>query len=211
MTRRLYLHHGWGYDASFWQPLLRHLPNVTPTLVDEGYHGTPSTPPLPDTPYWAVGHSAGVMALLAQELPGCCGIIAFNGFAQFCQHETFPHGIPSRVIDRMGRRVSTHPGDVLRSFRALCNDPSPMKDDRLNSESLKAGLERLRLGRHPHELSRWNGRLYSLIGTCDPLTPAQKGLPFPAHRSYHTGGHVLPLTDPEDCAAFLETIIASHD
>lgn len=211
MTYRLYLHHGWSYDASFWRPMLRHLPEATPTCVDEGYYGPPATPPLPKAPYWAVGHSAGVMALLGQNLPGCCGIIALNGFAQFYQSETFPNGIAPRVLERMHRRMSIQPAAVLRSFRDLCGDSSTIAELLLNRDRLQDGLERLQNDNHHNALSRWNGRLYSLTATDDPLAPARQGLSSPAYTSLHKGGHLLPLTDPEGCAAFIHHIVASHD
>lgn len=209
MSITLYCHHGWSYDQTFWAPLLAQLPHVTPLLIDEGYYGAPSFPPPPSTPYWAVGHSAGVMALLGQELPQCLGLIAINGFAQFHESDDFPQGIPSRMIARMQRRLTTQPNDVLHSFRQSCGDHSPLPNAPLQSDRLYAGLERLCHDNHRPFLDRWNGRLYSLAGADDPLSPARAGLPAPAQTTTRQGGHLLPLTDPAFCASFIQTIINS--
>lgn len=207
MSITLYCHHGWSYDETFWAPLLAHLPNVTPLLVNEGYYGAPAFPPPPSTPYWAVGHSAGVMALLGQEHPSCLGLIAINGFAQFHESDDFPQGVPTRMITRMQRRLATQPSDVLSSFRRACDDPAPLPETPPHIDRLLAGLERLCHDNHHPFLDRWNGRLYSLAGTTDPLSPARAGLPAPAQTTVHQGGHLLPLTDPAFCASFIQTII----
>lgn len=63
--------HGWGFNASLWDPLIARLCDATVTRVDLGFvAGGPC-----DMPDWpqdaiAVGHSLGVLWLLKEGADG---------------------------------------------------------------------------------------------------------------------------------------------
>lgn len=210
MTPSLYLLHGWGYDASFWSPMLHHLSGVMAVTVDCGYYNkSPFIPSLPTAPYWVVGHSAGVMSFLAQELPGCYGGISFNGFATFCASPDFTAGVPARLITRMIRRLETSPTETIKAFRHMCQDNISDTPTSPQISRLLTGLKQLLRHDHRPYLPHWQGRLHSVIGANDPLSPAQ--IPVPSSVTQHilNGGHILPLSHPFECATLLKHIISS--
>ncbi|MCT6855054.1 hypothetical protein BG621_08210 [Parasaccharibacter apium] len=206
MTTLYYLH-GWGYDAHFWEGLHTHLPSWQHICADAGYFGSPAHPPLPEVPFWAVGHSAGACALLTLRSPLCRGLISFNGFARFTAAPDYPEGLPPRIMHRMIRQFERQPATVLRQFRHMCGEPDPTLPSTLNLPALTDGLTMLETVDHRDHLPYWQGRLYSLHCVDDPLIPARSGMGAAAWGVERTGGHRLPLTHPQECAAFLTRII----
>ncbi|AQS91443.1 biotin synthase [Gluconobacter albidus] len=200
MTRALYLVHGWGFDASFWAPLLAHLPNVSAQVVDCGYFGAAHRPALPDMPYLAIGHSAGSLALLGQDLPGCEGLVFFNGFPRFTAAADFPDGTPERVLTRMRARLKRDPVAVLHDFRALCGTEAPLPGAP-DVDALDRGLEALQHQDRQTRAADWRNRLHWMTGTDDPFGASQAGFASPGERV--AGGHLLPLTHPGLCADFV--------
>ncbi len=205
----LYFLHGWGYDASFWTPLRSHLSVFRHVCEDAGYFGSAIQPPLPETPFWAVGHSAGACSLLALNSPHCLGLVSINGFARFTSAEDFPEGVPERILQRMIRQLDRQPETVLHQFRQMCGETDPILPATLNHEALKAGLATLAAMDHRPLLPRWTRRLHSLHSPDDPLAPARNGLGPNAASITLSGGHLLPLTHPQGCATLLTRIIRS--
>ena len=207
MSLPLYLVHGWGFDASFWTSMLDHLPDVEASIVDAGYFGAPSHPPLPQVPYLAIGHSAGSLSLLSQDLPGCKGLVLFNGFARFSAADDFPDGVPARVLERMRRQLQKSPEAVLADFRKRCGTDEPLPGPPA-LERLDAGLEKLLLNDAREQAARWGDRLHWMTGRSDPFPPARSGFASPG--SIVDGGHLLPLTEPALCANFIRQWSARH-
>jgi len=200
MTRALYLVHGWGFDASFWAAMLAHLPDVSTQIVDCGYFGSEHRPPLPQTPYLAVGHSAGSLALLGQDLSGCEGVVFFNGFPRFTAAPDFPDGTPERVLIRMRARLKRDPAGVLHDFRALCGTDAPLPGTP-DVDALAQGLEELQSLDCRSQAANWKNKLHWMTGTDDPFGAAKAGFATPGERV--EGKHLLPLTHPEFCANFV--------
>lgn len=203
----LYFLHGWGYDASFWTPLRNHLSELRHVCEDASYFGPASRPALPETPFWAIGHSAGACSLLALDSPHCLGLISINGFARFTSAEDFPEGVPERILRRMIRQLDRQPETILHQFRQMCGETDPVLPATVNREALKAGLSTLASMDHRSLLPRWGRRLHSLHSPDDPLSPARNGLRPHVPGIPLPGGHLLPLTHPQDCAALLKRII----
>ena len=208
MISTLYCVHGWSFDRHFWEGIRPFLPGMSLICSDSGYFGSPFAPPLPEEPYLAVGHSAGVLSLLGRELPGCAGIVSFNGFARFVEGQDFPEGTPTRFLERMRVKVRRAPDTVLTDFRTTCGtaEPWPATPD---SQRLSDGLIPLLTEDRRTEAERWGNRLHWLAGMNDP---------FGAARAMHSasggmieGGHLLPLNQPERCAAFIQRALhATH-
>lgn len=207
MSLPLYLVHGWGFDASFWTSMLDHLPDVEASIVDAGYFGAPSHPPLPQAPYLAIGHSAGSLSLLSQDLPDCKGLVLFNGFARFSAAADFPDGVPARVLERMRRQLQKSPEAVLADFRKRCGTDEPLPGPPA-LEHLDTGLEKLFLDDAREQAARWGDRLHWMTGQSDPFPPARSGFASPG--SIVDGGHLLPLTEPALCANFIRQWSARH-
>lgn len=200
MTRALYLVHGWGFDASFWTPMLAHLPDVSAQVVDCGYFGSEHRPALPDAPYLAIGHSAGSLALLEQDLPGCEELVFFNGFPRFTAAPDFPDGTPERVLTRMRARLKRDSAAVLHDFRALCGTDAPLSGTP-DVDALDRGLEALQTLDCRPQAANWNDRLHWMTGADDPFGATKAGFAPPGERV--EGGHLLPLTHPGLCADFV--------
>ncbi|MBS7669989.1 alpha/beta fold hydrolase [Croceicoccus gelatinilyticus] len=188
--------HGWGFDASIWSGVVRHLYGFDCRLADRGYFGTPVMVES-DGPCVVVGHSLGAMHWLAGLPEGCRGMVAVNGFDRFFEGDDFP-GVPRRPLDRMIARLPQAPAQVLSDFRTRCGAdaaagvPEPA--------SLLADLELLRDG----DFRDAAGGLpvLSLQGANDPLLPeAMREAVFAkasvTRMTCENAGHLLPLEAPE--------------
>ncbi|MFT8364912.1 MAG: biotin synthase [Gluconobacter cerinus] len=207
MTVSLYLVHGWGFDASFWDPMLQHLPSLKASVVDKGYFGCPYAAPKPEQPYLAIGHSAGTLDLLGQDLPECLGLIMFNGFGRFSESNDFLEGVSLRVLERMKRQLQRSPKTVLNDFRQRCGTDKPIPSDPVTAV-LNQGLEHLIQNDERNAVIRWENRLHWMTGMSDPFLPAQAGFSVPGERV--EGGHLLPLEQPELCADFVLRQVEQH-
>jgi pimeloyl-[acyl-carrier protein] methyl ester esterase len=112
----LVLLHGWGYDASFWRPLIEALPDMACTAWDLGYFGTPSSP-LPEREAIAIGHSYGVLSLLKNRPFAWRGLVSINGFSRFSQAPDLPEGVPVAQIDRLAASTEEDAPGCLSGFR----------------------------------------------------------------------------------------------
>lgn len=159
---------------------------------------------LPPAPFLAAGHSAGVLDLLTRNLPGCIGLVGFNGFPRFTTPESSPYGIPRRFLERTQRQLTKNPEAVLRSFRKHWGDfsvppPSP------NIERLNQGLSLLISGDGRAGAAAWSDQFTWFVGQDDPVPPARDGFATGMGATL-SGGHLLPQEDPERCADALKKL-----
>ncbi|SFF99350.1 pimeloyl-[acyl-carrier protein] methyl ester esterase [Novosphingobium sp. CF614] len=194
---KLLFAHGWGFDRDFWRPLAELLPEWPHAIDDRGYFGAAHAPEVAE-PCLAVTHSFGTMRVLAAPPPGLVGIVAINGFERFTALPGKP-GVGARVVDRMLRRFKADPRAVLTEFRRTCGCAEPFGE--IDPEPLRADLLRLRDAQPP--LPRVS--VLALNGGRDPLLPTDmRAAVFAGCRvrrlSHETGGHLLPLEDPDFCA-----------
>ena len=203
----LLLAHGWGCDATIWDRLRPALDGFETLAIERGYLGArPHWPPVPAGAI-AVGHSAGLLDLLAGLPPGCAGVVAINGFARFAEADDFPAGTPRRVLDRMACRLAEDPDGTVRAFRGRCGLPPPVGP--IRRDRLCDGLQDLSV--QDHRASLCGVRLLALASEADPVaTPAMTRACFDgADIAWHPGGsHVLPLAEPDWCAAQLRRFAA---
>lgn len=209
----LVLLHGWGFDASTWEPMRARLDGWEIHAADAGYFGRAVVPERPAA-YVAVGHSLGAMRCL-DEGGGCRGLVLINGFARFSAADDFPAGVPARVLDRMLARLAADPAAVVSEFRRRCGADDPMAAGSPDGPALVGGLRDLREG---DARPAWRGRRVPariLAGEADPVvTPALTVSSFGEEVAWCAGGgHLLPLTHPEWCAgqirAFVRELVAS--
>lgn len=204
---KLIFMHGWSFDSGFWTPLHEALGQPEAVFLECGYTGKPVSLTLPDTPYLAITHSAGTLTCLARHDPLCRGLVAFNGFARFSQSKDYPQGIPPRILARMKSRLTRDPVGVITQFRQQFDPFIPCETP--HTATLLAGLDSLidSDGRSA-ALERWP-EVICISGRNDPLvSPAMTEASFPhATRYERDGGHLLPLTDPAGCAAFVASTL----
>src|ERR1043166_8867926 len=76
--------HGWGYDASFWDPLRKQLRDFPSAALDLGYFGAANLA-IPSGTRLLVGHSLGYLWLARQERLRDLPLIGVNAFPRFLQ------------------------------------------------------------------------------------------------------------------------------
>ncbi|MBF0439472.1 MAG: hypothetical protein HQL93_10175 [Magnetococcales bacterium] len=215
MSCRLLFVHGWGCGAGVWRPLLRFLPEIEADILDLGFFGRPNLTIPTQHPFIAVGHSLGFLWLLNQldnEIfaKQCLGLISINGFSRFSFSHDFPHGIASRILKRMTLRLTTEPVEVIREFgRQSGLEQALSIPARVNVEALSLGLSWLAQWDQRTQLTQWRGELWALASEDDQIvTPALTRDVFAQCQPgvihwLPSGGHLLPLTRPETCAALI--------
>ena len=200
---RLVFLHGWGFDAHLWDGVRAALPEFETVAWDRGYFGSPSAEPVAG-PLIAIGHSLGAM-LLAGALPeGCVGLIAINGFDRFAGDGA----VPPRVVERMRKRFDEAPAEVLADFRARCGGDAPPA---IHGEAALAADLALLAGGDSRGLVQ--APVLVLHGGADPLLPEamREAIFAGAPRETHgEAGHLLPLTDPDWCAAHIRAFASVH-
>lgn len=203
--------HGWAFDAAFWDPLRAALPAWPHAVSDAGYFG-PAREPALTGPVIAVGHSLGVLRLLGRLPDQCVGLVSINGFPRFCAAADYPAGVPVRMLDRMRKRLTESADDVLRDFRQRCGDDSRFGAPR--AAALHQGLESLRDDDQRAALAALPVPLLALAGTADAIVPAGMmraafaGRPDGDLHWREHGGHLLPVSDTDWCAARIRAFAA---
>lgn len=138
--------HGWGFNATFFMPLIRALPEHEHFIINWGYFDdSPFTYPKPDLSrsLIGIGHSLGFAKLF--DLPFSYErVISLGGFTCFCQSDSFAIGTPVRILQRMFNRFQSHPQQVLQDFYVSCGFNQPyLHPTSLNLERLSKDLELL--------------------------------------------------------------------
>lgn len=208
--------HGWAFDASFWAPLRAELADWPQAVSEAGYFG-PARDPEVAGPVVAIGHSLGALRLLGGLPRHCRALVAINGFPRFAAGPGFEAGVPPRMLDRMGKRLSADPMAVLRDFRQRCGAAEPFgaatgepAGEPLGApriEALDRDLQRLRDDDQRAALAALTLPLLALAGDADPIVPAAMtqaayaGRPADELRWREGGGHLLPRSDAAWCAA----------
>jgi pimeloyl-[acyl-carrier protein] methyl ester esterase len=201
--------HGWGFDPSFWDPLRDLLAEWPHAMADLGYFGS-ATWPQPADPVVGVGHSYGLFRLLQTQTQRYAALIAINGFARFTSCADFPHGTPSRIVQRMIARLSTDPVAVVDDFRARCH--AGASESSPNVDRLACALREMRDGDLRATLTQSKHPFLALASEDDPIvTAATTRASFSSDRTqwFPQGGHLLPRANPVWCAAQIRTFLTT--
>ena len=199
--------HGWGFHASLWDAVIACLPEADVVRANRGYFGKAVWPRV-DEPCLAVTHSFGSMALLADPPADCRGLVAINGFDRFAEVEGRA-GVPLRVIDRMLARLEIDKTSALRDFHARLGSDVPQGTP--DSARLRQDLAALRNDDQRDATANFAGPILALDGADDPLLSAamragQFADATDLQRETLVAGHLLPVTHPELCAAWIERL-----
>lgn len=213
----LVLVHGWGLDASLWQPVRARLPECETVAFDLGFRGPAVSPVLPEAPLViAVGHSLGLAWLLRNRPLRWDALVAVNGFTRFTADPTFPDGVPARQLERMIAKLGRDPAGVTADFLTRCGQRGTAPAGALDGASLAQGLGWLR---------DWDTRaafvadaapVLALAGGADPIVPpAMSRACFAARPNCRLawrdgGGHLLPAEDPDWCAGHVRAFVAER-
>ncbi|HYD63930.1 alpha/beta hydrolase [Azospirillum sp.] len=202
----LVLVHGWAFDHRVWEALRAALPDYDAVTVDLGFFGSSQMPDLPaDRPLVAVGHSLGVLWLLARQPFAWAGMVSINGFPRFIEGPDYAPAVAPRVLDRMIARFSREPEAVVDGFRRRCGLAAPRPHGFDNARLLE-GLEWLR---DLDARTALDGRpLLALAGAEDPVvSPGMAEMAFGVVIWQAAGGHLLPLTHPMWCAGLIRAFV----
>ncbi len=204
MKPRVTLLHGWGYDAALWREVVPLLGGFDVEVCDLGFFGNARLPQPCEAPRIAVGHSQGALSWLASDLPWC-KLVAINAFPRFTAADDFPNGVAPRVLDRMRKRFSQAPAEVLADFQAACGGAGPALPP--DPTPLAAGLDALG---SLDARATWAARaadIRLLAGRRDAIVPPalteSVASPLSKVQWIEGGGHLLPLTHPGECAALI--------
>ncbi|WP_298282568.1 alpha/beta fold hydrolase [Acidocella sp.] len=193
--------HGWGFGAAFWAPMAARLAPEDVLCWDLGFFGAPSQPPIPPGRFVvAVGHSLGALWLMHERPFAWDRLVAINGFGCFAARPGFEAGVAPRVLARMRARLATHPREVLAGFYGQIG---------YGGEGA-AAPDVARLAWGLAALAGWDARPrqadLALCGAADPLLTRAMSEACFARITWHEGGHLLPLEDPDWCAANLKAL-----
>jgi pimeloyl-[acyl-carrier protein] methyl ester esterase len=207
MTTLLFVH-GWGFDSTVWDEVIRRLDGMDCAAVDLGFRGERRLPEIQGP--LVVGHSMGFAWALA-HLPGpWAGAVAVNAFPRFTRADDFPDGVPPHRLQRMQAQFAETPAEVTATFLARCGVAEPDVAG-LRPGPLAEGLAWLAECDQRAALATLACPLLALAGDADPLvTPAMSRAGF-AGRPLDflpDGGHLLPVTHPEWLAARIRAFAA---
>lgn len=217
MTKKapcLVLVHGWGFDAEVWRPFRRALTGLEAETVDLGFFGRPRAPALDGRgPLVAVGHSLGFLWLLRQRPFPWRALVSIAGMPRFTRTEDFRQGVAPRVVARMAERFAAEPSATLADFRARCGLADALAADGMDLDRLGEGLRWLAEWDARPALAEDSGPLLALAAEDDAIVPlglseaAFAGRPGTAFHRSADGGHALPVTRPEWCAAHVRAFL----
>ncbi len=212
---RLVFVHGWGFDASFWDALL---PKLDPALgefkvAEMGFFG--GTPNYPECGGGDVliGHSLGFLRGIAvAKKPRAW--IAVNGFVRFAAEKGVKECCVSlTALKDMRRKLERDAPSVLAAFHASVGGDIPLGEP--NVPALAEGLDILRDGDIKALLKTTTCPSLVLAGTHDPLVPLEASLAIgraaagtTATVFFEDGGHVLPLSHADRCAAEINRFLS---
>ncbi|MBF0130580.1 MAG: alpha/beta hydrolase [Alphaproteobacteria bacterium] len=209
----LMLVHGWGFDASVWTGLAARMPERSFLSLDLGFLGAPARPaPTGESPVVAIGHSTGLLWLLHERPFVWDALISINGFPRFVSGDGYAPAVEPRVLDRMLSRFDRDPHAVTADFLHRCGHAAPPAV--LNVPALREGLEWLRRWDARDSLARERSPLLALAGEADPIVPPpMTRAAFEGRgrvRWSGTGGHLLPLSDPDWCAREIRAFLTER-
>lgn len=190
--------HGWGFDASFWDPLISELPDVDYQAVEFGYLGSEQKFPEVENAIF-ITHSLGTMWALKHYSSQIKGLIAINGFPCFQEF------VDARVLKTMQKRLIRTPDVQMQEFWAQCGAENQSKP--LDIEGLKEGLDHLANWDMRGDLRGLDCPVLSFVGDQDQVTSLpimEKEWAGYDLKICAGGGHVLPLTHTKWCAGLIE-------
>ncbi len=190
--------HGWGFHAGLWADFAGHLEGAEITLVDLGFvAGGPEGKQDWPSDAIAVGHSLGLLWLLARKRGQFRALVSIQGFDCFSCHIA-----PSRIA-ALKRGLEREPYATMQAFWRSCGAPDFAPPEALDVARLDEGLD---------WLMHWDARkakdelkcpVLALAARDDAIVPAAMSEAIWRDAGLIVspdGGHVLPLRHPRWCA-----------
>ena len=209
---RLYFVHGWAFGPECFDALAALLPDWPQVRADLGFFGPARTPAfLPGDVL--VGHSAGFGWGLSRRADWA-GVVAINAFARFVHGGDGRGCVRPAELRALQKAFARDPAGCVAAFRARHGGGGGGAPP--NVEALAAGLE---------FLARWD--IFRSVESAGPFAPTlvlvsedDDLVPLDASKNLAqsggelalsaTGGHGLPWTAPEFCAATIGNFLRRH-
>lgn len=200
--------HGWGFDAEFWRPVARRLPDFRSEALNLGFRGEAYQPVIRNP--LVIGHSMGFAWALA-HLPGpWAGAMAINAFTRFTRSSDFIEGVAPRMTGRMIERFAEDPQTVTADFLRRCGVGTPDLDG-LDFPALGRSLDWLAGCDERPAFARLSCPIFAIAGTRDAIVPelmAKATFAGQQIEFLEGGGHLLPATHPEWVASRIRLLVA---
>jgi len=196
--------HGWGYDASFWDPLRAVLGDAPSTTLDLGYFGAAETT-LPRDVTLLVGHSLGFLWLARQSALKHLPLVGINAFPRFLEADDYHPAVAARVLERMRQRVLSDTRNVLEDFWMRAGTAGA--DGAPKAAALAEGLDHLAAWDERENLASRASPTRLIAGREDAIVPpAMTEMAFPnSEITWLPGGHALPRTHAADIARLIRS------
>lgn len=223
----LILQHGWGFQASAWDPWYEHLLKwSTVGTIDRGYFNSPQsiTGFAADANFRIlVTHSLGLHLCADSLLRQSDLLVIISGFQEIHPEDESLRLRSQKVLKRMKEKLLTSPKEVLHDFYCNCyqgglqitteeiataamlgNQLQQLPGD-LDLDLLLADFERLDRGVMDIEALKSVKHILILHGESDKIVPVEKSqslksqLPNARLITLGQAGHALPFTHSTWC------------
>ena len=207
--------HGWAFDASFWDLTAARLADYSSERLDLGFFGQPSSFRASPAESILIGHSLGFAYGMRQHRPWKSWV-AINSFSLFIDRADHRGCVPAATLRDLGRRLKADTGEALKGFYGLI-DAAPISRAP-DLDRLIWGLDQLRDCDPAAFTGAQKERGLVLAARNDPLVPEAVSQTLALNLAsdmtpvwHETGGHILPLSDPEFCARQIRLFLQSLD
>lgn len=200
---KLVLVHGWGFHSGVWDNLIPHLGGHDIYLIDLGFmRGGPRAASEMPAGSLCVGHSFGVMWLLKHGPRPARGLVSIAGFD--CLHKY----VPRDALEAMRAGMRRDPQAQLRDFWNSTAFPGFEPAGDPDGGGLRGGLDWISTWDAGEELKNLGAPVVALASKDDRIVreEASQSIWGGGTAELHwrdKGGHLLPLTEPEWCAAHI--------
>jgi pimeloyl-[acyl-carrier protein] methyl ester esterase len=206
---RLVFIHGWGLDASLWDPLVAELSDHTHLCLERGFFGQRQLSIVGDEPSILIGHSLGFLYGLSLPIKWQ-GWVAINSFPRFVIKPNEIGCVPPVALRDMRIRLRANTKKTLADFHAMIGAPRP--NSAPNTDALCQGLDELR-DLDNNDLTASNVPGLVLASKNDPLVTAETSENLAKNKDilwHQTAGHILPHSDPHFCAIAIKNFLDTH-
>lgn len=208
--------HGWGFDASYWQPWKDFLSDYGIfQTYDRGYFNDPQevetlAGPVPTV---LIAHSFGLHWIEEALLAQADLLLIVSGFLHFHPYAAQYKRRSRLVLQEMINTMEVNPEKVLTNFygNAYAPQEAPEKEiGEINHQLLLDSLRRLQDAEMDTQLLKKADKICILHGSEDHIVPHKKGrqifTQLQGQAQYFEikgAGHALPYTHYKQCLEFV--------
>lgn len=211
-------YHGWGFDASCWDPWKKLLGNSFQLRCYEaGYFGRPEKAPVlsdDHMPKIVMAHSFGLHLCPESHFQKADLVVVFSGFLQFHPVAAQYNRRSRLMLNQMMNRLDEDPQKVLKDFYKNTfhpAEPTNLPRGDFKADLLHRDLQELDTHKIGPEVMKKADKMCILHGSKDAIVPRRKGRElydsFSSKSQYfeiNDAGHALPFTHAGQCWQFLE-------